>query len=696
MSVVQPRSPALTSNLGTVRFTPASTLDRMRDEEASEAEEQAPVLDSLTQHVRDFFEAAKSAKLPIEQEQLREDRQIRGEYEPDLLAAIVAAGVADNFIRLTLHKCRDVESWTMDELDPTGDRTWDIVPSKDPEIPPDVEEAMLGQIRVTILNQAVQQAQASGQMLDADAVLEQSKQAEGQVRQSLLEKVRFLAEERCTNMENLILTQLRQGGWAEAFQAVINDMSRKKCAIMEGPIYRNAKVYDYVQDELSGMWDVRAVDRIIPTARRISFYDWYPAANSIDVDDGDLVVVDHYTRSDLSNMKGVPGYKDEVIDKIIEKYGTGYKELTAISEERFQLEKQTSVGQSDPRTDKIDCLNYWGEVPGYVLREWGMDEVDVPDPTFDYQINAKIVGEFCFRAIINPDPIGKKPYGVTSFVKSNDSQFGEDPAGMMTDLQQICNQAVRTLVTNIGIAGGPVWEIAGDRLAPGETADIWPLKTVVTTSKQMTEAPVVRMYQANLLTGDLLAVYDKFKREADDLVVPAYGHGNSDVKGAGRTMGGLDMLMSAASRNIKMAIASVDKYIIVPFIERLFNFNMRFIDDPSIKGDLRVMARGANAQMNKGKMAVRAQEYLNNTNNPIDMQIMGLQGRAELHKMIVKNMGADPNLILPMLKEIEKLPPTVLPEAMPGSVPPEALPPRDEAGNSKAESQPRKGQRDAG
>jgi hypothetical protein len=306
------------------------------------------------------------------------------------------------------------------------------------------------------------------------------------------------------------------------------------------------------------------------------------------------------------------------------------------------------------------------------------------------------VGEFCFRAIINPDPLGKKPYGVTSYVKSNDSQFGEDPAGMMTDIQQLCNQAVRTLATNIGIAGGPVWEIAVDRLAPGETAEVWPHKTIATTSKAMSEGPAVRMNQANLLAEQLLAVYDKFKREADDLIVPAYGHGNSDVKGAGRTASGLNTLVGMAARNIKMAIANVDKYIIIPCIERMFNFNMRFVDDPNIKGDLRVVARGANSQMVKGQLAVRAQEYLNNTNNSTDIQIMGLQGRAELHKMIVKNLGADPKLILPMLKEIEKLSPTTLPATMAETAPPEAPASVDESGTPRAEYQNKGGPTNAG
>jgi len=695
MSVVTPKDARLTSGLGFTSFTSASELERQQDEDVLAQREAPPVLDSLTQHVRDFFESAKTAKITIEAEQLREDRQVKGEYEPEVLAAITTAGMSDNFIRLSLHKCRDVESWTMDELDPTGDRTWDINPARAPEIPPDVEEALAGQIRVELLNQAIQQAQMSGQPLDADMLIEQSKQIEETAKQVLLEKVRLIAEDRCTNMENLITNQLKLGGWAEAFQAIVNDVSRKKCAIMEGPVYRKEKVYDYVQDEMTGAWVVQAVEQIIPTFRRISFYDWYPAANSIDVDDGDLVVLDHFTRSDLSKMKGVPGYKDDVIDQIIERYGQGYQENVAINAERFYLEKQNSSGFNDGRVSKIDSLNYWGSVPGTVLREWGMDEEDVPDVTIDYQINAKIVGEFCYRAIINPDPLGKKPYGVSSYVKSNDSQFGESPAGLMVDIQQICNQAVRTLVTNIGIAGGPVWEVAIDRLAPGETAEVWPHKTIATTSKVMSDSPAIRMYQANLLATELINVYDKFKREADDLVVPAYGHGNSDVKGAGRTSSGLSQLMNAASRNIRMAIANIDKYIIIPCIERMFNFNMRFIEDPSIKGDLRVVARGANSQMAKGQMAMRAQEYLTNTNNPVDIEIMGLQGRAELHKMIVKNLGFDPKRVLPMLKEIEKLPPTAQPMSTQQITPPEGSPEIDEAGNPAADYQKQGGKSSA-
>ena len=63
---------------------------------------------------------------------------------------------------------------------------------------------------------------------------------------------------------------------------------------------------------------------------------------------------------------------------------------------------------------------------------------------------------------------------------------------------------------------------------------------------------------------------------------------------------------------------------------------MLFSDDMSIKGDAKVVATGSSALMQKETQQMRKQEFLQFTNNPIDFQIMGIEGRANLLREVAK------------------------------------------------------------
>lgn len=648
---------------GVVQWLSNDEIDKLHDDQILAQRPAKEPLDSLASHIHDFFQSAKTAKLQIEQEMLSILRQIKGEYEPDKLQAIREMGGSDDFIRLTLHKVRDCEAQIIDVLNPYGDRTWDIEPEPVADIPPDIMLMIQQQVRQMAAQQVVTQAQQAGMPPSVDAMIPIMKGMEDEIKKAVLLRAQQVAEERSTNMERLILKQLDEGGWHQAFKACINDLARMKICVMKGPIFRMGKVLKYVPNQMTGQYEAQVTEEVRLEFERVSPFDWYPTANSIAVDDGDAIEVEHLTRSDLNKLLGVPGYKDDAIRAVLNEYAHGYHESTPVDQDRYYLEKDNNTGLFGQLTDKIDLLNYWGEVQGKILLEWGMDAAEIPDPDRDYQINAKMVGRHVIKAVLNPDPLGRKPYGVTSFSKSNDSQFGECPAEFMRDIQSICNATVRALVNNVATSSGPLTEIDIERLAAGETPDIWPHKVIQTTNKRMQEGPAVRFYQANLLAKDLLLVYDKFKREADDLVVPAYGHGNPNVQGAGKTSSGLAMLMSASSRNIKLAIANVDSDITIPVINRLFVHNMRFVDDESIKGSLTVKPRGSSTLVVKDQLAMRRKEFLAETMNPIDQQIMGIKGRAYILGENVKSLEMDPSRALPNLAEIERMP-AIMPQPL--------------------------------
>lgn len=656
---------ALVSGLGTVKFISNDELDQQDNAKKMAERDITAETSTLASFVRLFFDSAKRAKLDVEREMLKLIRQSKGEYEADMLAALKEAGMPEDFIRLTSRKERDVEGWLWDVFNQSGDRSWDIIPDNIPEIPLDLAAGIEEHVRQHIMEhpdvQALfMQAQQTGQPVDSRAIIDIARLEAGNLKDEAVNQAREYAEERCTAMEKLIQDQLDQGGYYDALKACINDLSRLQSCIMKGPILKRKKVLgEWQQDPATGKWKPIVESQIMPCFERVSPFDWYPVANSNSIHDGSACELEHFNDpADLQKLIGVPGYRDDVIKMILAENPNGLKESTPIAPERFLLEKDNHTGLYDNKG--IDGINFWGEIEGKLLQEWGMTEEITPEEY--YFCNIKMVGKHIYRAVINPDPLGRKPYHVTSFIKSNDSQWGTAPGQLAYDIQGFCNNVIRNLTRNISESAGPMAEVNEDRLAEGETPDRWPGKTFVTTSKGMQQGDVVKYYQASLLAGELWSLFQNAKLELDSIIIPSFGQGSSLTKGGGRTASGLAMIANAESRNLKVSVWNVDNDIQIPCIERLFIHNMLFTDDDSIKGALKVKARGVAAQLVKENMAARQGEFMTRAMNPLIYRLLGDKGLAYLLRKDAENLSLDVNQVIPNYEQIEASAPQSLPQ----------------------------------
>jgi hypothetical protein len=105
--------------------------------------------------------------------------------------------------------------------------------------------------------------------------------------------------------------------------------------------------------------------------------------------------------------------------------------------------------------------------------------------------------------------------------------------------------------------------------------------------------------------------------------------------------------MNNANKSIKQVVSNIDNNVMTPMLERLYFYNMRYSEDNELKGDVSIIARGANSVMAKEAAQVRRNEFLAATANPIDMQIMGIDGRATLLREASKSLDMNPDDIVP-------------------------------------------------
>jgi hypothetical protein len=306
----------------------------------------------------------------------------------------------------------------------------------------------------------------------------------------------------------------------------------------------------------------------------------------------------------------------------------------------------------------IDALQYWGSVPGSLLVEWGIDEAEIEDPTRDYHCEVWLIGSTVIKATLNYHPLGEKPYYKTSYEEIPGSFWGNSPCDLIRDAQTVVNAATRSLVNNMGLASGPQVVVNVDRLAAGEDVTqlrpwrIWQVTSDPMGNGSYQQQPIT-FSQPDSRVAELAQILKTFMDLADEWSgIPKYLTGDAPG-GAGRTASGLSMLMSNAGKSLKQVVANVDNYVMRPMLQRLHYWNMKYADDPDLKGDINIVVRGANALVAKEAAQVRRNEFLAATANPIDMQVLGIEGRAQVLREVVKTLDMDTDKVIPTNEQMK-------------------------------------------
>lgn len=606
---------------------------------ALEERQNEPLILGLASHLRKCWDAARQAKKPIENIMLRGLRQRNGEYEADKLNQIKQQGGSDVYMMITEVKCRAAESWLRDILLETGTPPWDLQSTPIPELEP----GQLAEIERSFAADVVTIVEREGQAPDPARMEELKEMIAQEYRFKLLQA----ADNKARGMKTKISDQFAQGGWGESFNDFITDLVTYPCAFIKGPIVRRQRKLSYAKDEM-GNTTVEADEIIAPEFERVDPFRMYPEPGITNINDGYLFEHHPLSRTELADLIGVPGYDDDAIREVLD-YGNGDSWISE-DVELAKDEEERKFHAFDRPTEIYDAIEFWGKVSGKMLVEWGLTEDEVPDEAREYDANVWMVGNYVIKAVLNYDPLGEKPYAKTSFIKCPGAFWGKGIPEIIEDLQGICNAAARALVNNMGISSGPQVEVNLERIPPNEDiTQMHPWKIWQVTNDPLgSSAPAVRFNQPADNANTLMSVYERFSKLADDHSgIPSYVYGDLNVKGAGRTASGLSMLMGSAGKGIRQVVMHIDSDIIKPVVHRQFVYNMRYDEDESIKGDVEILPKGAVNLAVKETVNLRRIEFLNATANPVDMEIVGKEGRSSILREVAKSLQMPVDEIIP-------------------------------------------------
>lgn len=589
------------------------------------------VQDELANLVRNSYNRARDHKqrTGITDRLIRNLRAKLCQYAPE--DAEMVAGI-DIYVGLAALKQRAAESWLIDIIVNNIEQPWTLAATPEPDLP----ERLKLKVADTLIAELA--------TVNSFAAL---RDRAVQLKSAVQTLSRKHSEESVRRMETRIHDQLTEGGWSTTFTTYVNQLTTYPTAILRGPIEVGVPVAKWTKNKL----DISRGS--VLKVRTVSPFDAFPSPNATNAQNGSYFVerID-YTPADLHALIGVKGFSGANLRAVLDKYEDGYE-----PERLEKTEEKLLKNQEQPTTDAsdIEVLIYNGKVKGKALADHGALVEDIQKY---YECEVWLVGDLVIRAIINPNPLGKRPLYSTSFNKVDGKFWGNGVIDLVYDTERICNAACRDVVRNMGYSSGPIGEVVSDRLADGEDPkDLRPYN-IFRVGPDITGsgAPAFKFHNVSIVAGELMNVFDRFMKLADDLSgVPAYVLGNPQVAGAGRTLGGLSMLMGNAAKGIKNVQLNIDMDVITHVVEAYYFYNLRTSKDEGIKADAKVVARGATGLLQRELAQTRTVEILSLLTPYVDAGVVDKKALQYILREVFKNTGMDVDKIIPDPDKLGKL-----------------------------------------
>lgn len=499
---------------------------------------------NLAMYIRNVWDRNKRAKVDIEQRMIKSLRQRNGEYDPQKLALIKLTEGSEIFSMLTYIKCKAAEAWLSEAYSPIRGKCWALTHTPIPDLSPDILQKIGSRVLDQIAIAAQVYQEESGVEVTPDEFNQVAQLHFAELKEQIDKAIKDEAKKAIGKMSEKIDDQLTEGHWERNFKDVRSDLITLGTGLLKGPTARKRNSLMWSQSP-EGEWILDMADSIVFEYDRLSPLDAYPEDDAEHIQDGDFIEYMRLSKDDLGACIGMKGFNGKYIKSVLKetKYGSKTERL-AVDQQRSDVEGRQ--GNFD-NPNRIDVLNYWGNVPGDLLLEWGMDESQIPDPDFNYNINAWLVvgTQYVVKAVLNIT--GVKPYSKACFEKIPGAFWGRSLPEIVRDDQDMCNATARAIQNNQGMCSLPIWEIDIDKMVDGSNSDkLWAGRGFQTNSKGMNSSPAVRFYQPNSVVGELLAVYEKFSRGMDEKSgIPAFAHGDPKTGGSGNALANYEKVLTS-------------------------------------------------------------------------------------------------------------------------------------------------------
>lgn len=573
------------------------------------------------------FAAAENARRLTEERLLRDLRQYKGQYDPEVLA-LIGPKRSRTFVRKTRVKIKTLDARVEDLLFPMGTtKNWSIKNTPVPSVPEDVRQQVTEQLTQLLRAQAAQ-AQQPGQPQQQSRPLTPT---EDEIDKALLE----VCKQASKKMALVIEDQLAEISYKKVAKQVIHSGHLFGTGIFKGPLVEKRIRSTFVHE--NGKWVEKSETYVVPFIDFVPLWRFYPDMGADELSKCRYVYERHHmTHADLSALSERKTFDGVKIKAFLLSHPQGEVTLKYIDNElKIIGERVANQGSAD---GKYEVLERWGWLTGQDLKDSGVDVATERMHESFFSNVWLLPNGTVIKAVLQPINGVTWPYHIYYFDKDETSIFAEGLAAVMRDDQININAAHRLILDNAAITSGPMLEVNTNLLSQmDEVTEAAPWR-VFLRNNQSPGTRAVNAIDLKSNLADLSSIADRFEDNADEVsALPRYMTGENVQSGAAGTSSGMSMLMGAVNIMVKDQISNWDEGITISFFRGLYRWNMQFHPDQAIKGDFDVEATGSASLVAREVRAQQLDQFSAMVANPMDAPFIKranlLRQRAEAHEL---------------------------------------------------------------
>jgi hypothetical protein len=558
----------------------------------------------------------------IEQRWLEDLRQYHGEYSADEASRLARAKGSEVYVNITRNKTNAAEARLQDMLFPTDDRNFAIQPTPVPEL---------------------------------DALAERSPQSPDDPAIYAREQV-ALAKKSAELMQEEIDDQLVESRYQIKARDVIHDACQLGTSVIKGPIIigRTKKRWDVMPD---GMSVLQVVEALEPTVERIDPWDFFPDMSARTIDEAEFVFERRrMSKKQLREMAKLPGVLVSQVRELVK----GSAKSTHIARDFIDDIRNITGINTVGEGNKYEIWEYHGPiskselVDALYMQEGGIDETDVDE--LDDEVDAVVFfsGEKVIKVAVNPMETNDRPFAVFNWEKDESSIFGFGVPYLMRNPQRVINASWRMMMDNAGLAVADQLVVNKELLSPADGSwEMTPKKVWYLRDKTRSVGEAFASFSTPSHQVDLANIFSMARQLADEetnLPLIAQGEMAPHVT---KTSSGMAMLMNSSNIVLRKAVKNWDDDVTRPLITRFYDWNMQFSDNPAVKGDFAIEARGSSALLVREKQQENLMIYANiSAQNP---ELFKRRDWAGLDQEIAKSLEVPYELITKPQAEITEM-----------------------------------------
>ncbi len=459
----------------------------------------------------------------------------------------------------------------------------------------------------------------------------------------------IVLDETTKRMSQRIDDQLIEANADALIRAAIKDACIFGSGVIKSGTVRVTTSKNWVQGV--NEWEMVKEDDIVPGLDQPSPFDVYFDINASTPESSIGTYERHIlNKSEVRDLKTMAGFREQVIDELIEDYPNGNH-----NREHHEIERQT-LGNINHfgNSGYYEILEYWGRVDGAQLLAAGMD-VDREQLSQEFMCNVWISGHKVIKILIDDSVNKNRKYFVFSYEQIPNQLWGVGVPEIMMDSQDVLNAAFRRLLDDVAMTGNQL-EINVDRLDDRSVHNANKIKPwkIWYRSGGDDAYNAITVHKVPSMGNDLIAIIEMVRNFIDDETnLPSLLSGAAPTQGTpgAETSSGLSQLMGAAQIVIKAVIKNIDDFLIQPLINAYYQFNMEWARDESIKGDMKVEAQGSTILIAREVQNKNMTDFLAITANEFDMPLVR---RPNILRKIAGNMGFEAEDVIKTDKQIAK------------------------------------------